>query len=297
MGIDAVAYINIEDANAGIDVTEAFSEFLNSRQIKNLILISKVNLEIAGKESERTVVVITPYNGKQTFMDHGQPAWKDQDKEMEKVVKNIGRAVYKSKQVQKNFLITENPEFFTDVDIFKNRRFPSFAGDLKIDKLAVPAFTKMEIPASKPGGLINNNLEKEIERYNNRVASANNVISSTMKSYPFKFDLVEYDGDEKKLYNQGYQYVLLNLHTTGFTIRELLNFEVDKSETDYITMKTKDGKAIMRTIPVNAPVYKFYVKHLITGDIYVGSKWDADESLDEALANHIQNFKEELKIR
>lgn len=297
MGIDAVMYLNAEDVTAGVDVTEAYSELLNSRQIKNLILLSRVNLKIGGNESERVVVVVTAYNGSKTFMSHGQPAWKDQDKDMAKVVKNLGRAVYRSKQEQKNFLITESPEFFTDVDIIKSRRFPSFAGDLKVDKLAVPMYTKVEIPQNRPGGAINNNIEKEIERYNARVESANNVLKSTLKNYPFAYEMVPFDGDEKKLFQQGFQYVLLNLHSTGYTIRELLNYEVDKSETDYITMKIKDGKTLLRTIPVNAPVYKFYVKHLATGDIYIGTKWDADETVDEALKNHIDNFKDELKIR
>ncbi len=297
MGIDAVMYLNMEDVMAGVDATEAFSEFLNSRQIKNLILLSKVNLKIAGKESERVVVVITPYNGGKSFMSHGQPAWKDQDKDQEKVVKNLGRAVYRSKQEQKNFLITETPEFFSDVDIIKSRRFPSFAVDLKIDKLAVPMYTKVEVPADRPGGVVNNNVEKEVEKYNAGVARANNVLESTLKNYPFSYEMVAFDGDEKKLYQQGFQYVLLNLHTTGYTIRELLNYEVDRTETDYITMKVKDGKTVLRTIPVSAPVYKFYVKHLATGDIYLGTKWDADETVDEALTNYINNFKDELKIR
>lgn len=297
MGIDAVMYLNMDDVMAGMDATAAFSEFLNSRQIKNLILLSKVNLKIAGKESERVVMVITPYNGKKSFMDNGQPAWKDQDKDQAKVVKTLGRAVYKSKQEQKNFLITETPEFFSDVDMIKSRSFPSFAVDLKIDKLAVPMYTKVEVPADRPAGIVNNNVEKEVEKYNAGVARANTVLENTLKNYPFNYELVAYDGDDKKLFQQGFQYVLLNLNTTGYTIRELLNYEVDKSETDYITMKMKDGKTLLRTIPVKAPVYKFYVKHLATGDIYLGTKWDADETVDEALANYINNFKDELKTR
>lgn len=297
MGIDAVMYLNMDDVMAGMDATAAFSEFLNSRQITNLILLSKVNVKIGGKESERVVIVITPYNGKKSFMGNGQPAWKDQDKDQAKVVKNLGRAVYKSKQEQKNFLITETPEFFSDVDMIKSRRFPSFAVDLKIDKLAVPMYTKVEVPADRPAGIVNNNVEKEVEKYNAGVARANTVLENTLKNYPFNYEPVAYDGDDKKLFQQGFQYVLLNLHTTGYTIRELLNYEVDKSETDYITMKMKDGKTLLRTIPVNAPVYKFYVKHLATGDIYLGTRWDADETVDEALANYINNFKDELKIR
>jgi hypothetical protein len=35
----------------------------------------------------------------------------------------------------------------------------------------------------------------------------------------------------------------------------------------------------------------------VTGDVYLGTKWDADETMDEALKNYIQNFKDELKIR
>lgn len=295
MGIDAVMYLNVDDIMSGIDAKEAFRQFFTDRQIQNLILLSKVNVRIGNRESERVVVVITPFSGTAEFMKNGQQAWKDQNKDLDKVMKTLGRTVFKSKQEKTSFLITESPEFFNDADIIHGRKFPSFAVDLKIDKMAIPMYTEIEVPANRPGGIINNNIEKEIQRYNSKLDRANENLKNAMGDYPFAYELVPFDGDEKKLFQQGFQYVLLNLHTTGRTIRELLNYEVDKNETDYITMKTEGAKTILRTIPVNAPVYKFYVKHLVTGDIYIGTKWDADETIEEALGNYLNNFKEELQ--
>ena len=62
-------------------------------------------------------------------------------------------------------------------------------------------------------------------------------------------------------------------------------------------MKNKDGKVTLRSIPVNAPVYKYYVKHLYTKDVYTGDKWDADETWEDALQNFIMKMKADLKLR
>jgi hypothetical protein len=34
-------------------------------------------------------------------------------------------------------------------------------------------------------------------------------------------------------------------------------------------------------------VYKYYVKHINSGDIYLGEQWDGDDTWQDALFNHI----------
>ena len=59
--------------------------------------------------------------------------------------------------------------------------------------------------------------------------------------------------------------------------------------------KKPDGTITLRTIPVEAPVYKFYIKNLLRNEVYVGESWDADETWQEALDNYLSAMVEELK--
>ena len=78
------------------------------------------------------------------------------------------------------------------------------------------------------------------------------------------------------IYNQGHQFALQIILGTGKTVRQMLNYETDPYETDYVTIK---AGSTLNTLPVEAVVYKYYVKHVYTKDVYLGSRWDADLSL------------------
>jgi len=43
-------------------------------------------------------------------------------------------------------------------------------------------------------------------------------------------------------------------------------------------------------IHAKAPIYKYYIKHIRTGEIYLGKQWDAAESWHEALNNYLNNL-------
>ena len=295
MGIDAVGYYYMDDLKSGTDPALFFAAELKKRKIENIILLSRVPLKIKGKPTERFVMVITPFNGENSFISHGQKAWKKQSKELEKVLKELGKDVYRSKQPKTNFLINDFPEFFEDADAVKGRRIPTYARDLKVRKLAISKSSLVEIPENRPGGLINKKVEKEIEEYNKKVVRDNARLESILKTYPLEYEIVEGKTD-KELYDAGFQYVLVKLNTTGTNIRRMLDYEIDPAETDFVTVKSKDGRVIIRSIPVNAPIYKYYVKHLYTKDVYVGTEWDADETWDDALQNFISKMKKDLKL-
>jgi len=62
-----------------------------------------------------------------------------------------------------------------------------------------------------------------------------------------------------------------------------------------VTVKQNGGRAILRSIPKRAPVYKYYIKHIYSGDVYLGTGWDADETWQEALQNHMDNLLKALE--
>lgn len=296
-GIDAVAYYNLGDVEAGKDASIKLAEELKSRQIENIILLSQVQLRIAGKDAERFAILITDFNEESSFISHGQEAYKEVAKDTEKLFKQFDRDIRKSGMTSQNHLISDQPEFFTGAgNIIKGKRAQGFAQDLKLDKLAVPQFEEATIPDNRPGGNANKNLEKEIEKNNKNVKRNNLTLKEIMNDYPYEYALVDPTTDEDKIRQDGYQFILLRMHTTGENVKEMLGYEVDPSETDYVTLQQNGGNIKMRHIPAKAPVYKYYIKHIYTGDVYLGNPWDADESWEDALANYIGNMKKDLNI-
>ena len=123
----------------------------------------------------------------------------------------------------------------------------------------------------------------------------NKELASIMETYKYDFGFVDRTTSDKDLMIAGYAYVLRRLHTSGLEIKRLLNYDVDEEEEYYITVKMLNGKPTMRYIPIKAPVYKYYIKNLKTGNIYLGRDWDADETWQESLKNVIYNIGKELK--
>lgn len=293
-GIDAVGYYYMEDVMAGKESTRAYSEQFKKREIKYLLLLNEVMLDIKGRLKKRYAVVITPFNEEADLMNNGQKAWKAQGNSLSRVLKKVEKEARRSSDKKENLLIIDVPEFFEPFNIIQGKRYEAYPVNLKVDKLAVPKLEEHNIPQDRPGGMLNNQLAKQLEEENQEIKKQNKVLNRIFLEYPYEYTIVDPDQTEEQLKNQRYQFVIYRLHSTGRNIRKMLGYEEDDAE-DYVTVKNKNGQIIMRTIPANAPVYKYYAKQLFTGDIYVGSKWDADEEWNEALENFLRNLKEEAE--
>ena len=105
------------------------------------------------------------------------------------------------------------------------------------------------------------------------------VLAQVMEPYPYEYDLVDPQISEDELRQKGYQFILLNLHTQAANIRKMLGYQ---------------GQA---NVPLpNKPVYKYYVKHIYTGDVYLGDTWDADPNWRTALINHLRSMKQDMTM-
>jgi len=290
LGIDPVKYYYMDDVLSGTEVTNSIAGEMKKREISNIIVLSHVRLEINNKDAERYVIVVTPFSGDANFMNNGQVAWKNQDKNFEKVLKALTKNAGKLGPPE-NLLVNDVPEYFESIDFIRGRRNESFSEDLRIDKLAVPKFEDIYIPQNAPGGMLNNVIKKQAEDYNKLVGGLNSKLDDVFKKYPYEYGITDPKMDEKALRAQGYDYILLRLNTSGESVKTLLGYELDDIMDDYVTVKqTSDGKTIFRSIPKTAPVYKYYIKHIYSGDVYLGTGWDADEFWFEALENHLNNL-------
>ena len=259
-GIDAVAYFKSAMVFAGLDVAQKVADFLTKREISFLIQVDF--------DAEGYSFLFTPFNGTNQFVNNGQPAWREIHTDLSTALQNIFRTAINSQPI-KNLLINNYPEDNFPITIIDGRRSDFFAIDLKVDKLAVPWFRHME----------NDSLLFHFFREN----------------YPFSYDMTEPGQDKKELRSKGFHYELCLIHTEGRIAREILGYPVG-SESAFTSVTYPNGELKLKTIPDRSPVYKFYLRHIESGNVFLGTKWDADVSWQDALRNHIKGFKAELKI-
>jgi len=296
IGIDPVAYVYFDNVFASPDVASAYADQFKKREIKYIIIISKLYLKIKNKESLRFVILITGFSNDQYFIKNGQKAYKDQEKDLEKAMKKIYGVTVRKEFVKTNNLIIDHPEYLHNIKILSGRRNQSYPVDLRVDRLAVPKFEETEIPGNRPGGILNNRIAKEMEKANEQVERQNFEMDRLFQNYEWEYELINPQMDDESLYRNGFLYKLVRISTTGNMIKKFMDYEMNDIETDYVTMiKKPDGSVTLRSIPINAPVHKFYIKSLARDEVYIGESWDADETWQDALKHYLANLIEKLQ--
>ena len=219
IGVDPVAYAYLDDVFANQEVSKAYADIFTKREIKYIIVLSKVWLKIKNKESLRYVIVITPYSKDPLFIANGQKAYKDQNKELEKAMKKIYGVTIRKDMPKSNNLIIDRPEYLQAFTIIKGIKYPSFPEDLRVDKLAVPKFEEVPIPSKRPGGILNNRIAKEIEKANAAVERQNFELDRLFQNYKWKYELIDPNKDKDQLYREGFLYQLVRIQSNGRMIK------------------------------------------------------------------------------
>jgi hypothetical protein len=260
-GVDAVFYFDIDELLAGKDVIAAFADYLNKRDITNLAFFEK--------SDKGYKVYLTTFNTKNTIIEENQYAWIGEHGYLSELLINIYRAAGGGTK-RKNMLINETPETDMEVNVIQGRRSDFYAIDMKVDELAIP----------KTG---NAAMDKSLEEI--------------FSVYPFKHKFTEPGLSERELRNKGSIYILCYVHTRGSIAKKVLGYDVGKSESAIVSVLFNDnGQTQLKNIDSDAFVYKFYFKHIDSGNVFLGTKWDADISWDQALKNQIRGFKAEFKV-
>lgn len=259
-GIDAVAYFENDLLMAGRDVSVAMAQYLVSREIANLVLILK--------NENGFQFYITAFNQKANFVEQDQSAWMDSNRSLEELLRNIYRTSSNG-LTRENFLINDYPETGLSINPITGTRGEFYAIDLKVDPLAVPKFGDPE-------------KDRELEEI--------------MKQYPFKYTLTEPNLSENELRRQGSLFALRFVHARAKVAKSLMGYNTTKSESAIASITYADSQPQVKNIPANTEVYKFYFKHIDSDNIYLGTKWDAETTWQQALINQIKGLKLELKI-
>jgi hypothetical protein len=260
-GIDAVAYFETDLLMAGRDVSVNMAQYLNGREIANLIVLQK---------SEGLYkMTLFEYNRKANFIEADAPTWVGQHRLLEELLKTLYLTTSNGGLKKENYLINDVPETGFAINAIEGRRNEFYAIDLKVDPLAVPKF----------GDEV---LDKELEEI--------------MKAYPFKYTLTDAGLSEAELRKQGYLFVLRFVKARARVAKQVLGYDVTKAESAIVSISYTGEQPELRNISVNADVYKYYFKHIDSGNVYLGTKWDADENWQQAIVNQLRGMKIELKI-
>ncbi len=275
MSIDPVLYIDYRDIISGTDATKAILNHLEERKISYLLTFGKNDnnqFDVNITSAKNFLKAASPVH-KSTYMAHV---------DLQRLLKNMANELIKAELQKTNFLMVEKPEILRDVKILENRKFEVHARDVNRLKLAVPKFQR--ITDDQIAALQN----KEVaNQYNLKVDRWNKDLESIMKEFPYKYEFVETTLSDD-LFRKGFQYALFHIETKGMMIKKMLNMATEQGETDYVSYTTQNS---LKRINVNTPVAKFYIKQVVTNDVYIGDKWDADVTWQESLRNYIFNFK------
>jgi hypothetical protein len=260
-GIDAIIHFELDMPFASRDVSKAFTDYLTKREITNLIFIEK--------DEQGYKITITLFAGKETIIEAGQNAWSTSNRLLKEALKTLYQTA-SGQQKKQNLLINDSPETDAKINPILGKRNEFYATDLKVDPLAVP----------KTG-------DEAIDRELEEIFKAN---------YPLKFKMTEPGVGEKDLRKQGQLYVMGFIYTRGSVAKELLGYDMSKTESAILSVTYPESQQQLKNIPSNTPVFKFYFKHIDSGNVFLGTKWDADLTWQQALLNQIRGMKVELRI-
>ena len=260
-GIDAIIHFELDMLFASRDVTKAFSDYLIKREITNLVFVEKGELGYR--------ITVTSFSGKENVIEPKQAAWSTTHRLLTEALKTLYTTA-SNQQKKQNLLINDLPENDAKIDPIVGKRNEFYATDLKVDPLAVP----------KTG---DETIDKELEEI-------------FTNNYPLKFKMTEPGVTEKELRRQGQLYVMGFIYTRGSVAKELLGYDMSKAESALLSVTYPSDSQQLKNIPSNTPVFKFYFKHIDSGNIFLGTKWDADVTWQQALLNHIRGMKAELRI-
>lgn len=255
-GIDAVAYYYIDDVISGPESYPAFLDAFDNRNLSHAAI-----LEYDGKNYTLTILKL---KDRTYLIKENQEAWRITGTDLTKMFGDLYRKAANSRQPHTNLLIIETPEYGQLVDVITGKRAEYYDLNLSSFTLGITAFTDTA------------------------------QINQVMKNYPYKWTYVPDDFDAKELRSDGIQYVLYFVNSTAKSAKTMLEYPFTPSETAYISEVVIDGKSQITSQNINANVYKFYIKQLSSKNTFIGKRWDAGYTWQEALTNYIYNLRNEL---
>ena len=221
------------------------------------------------KDKEEYQINFVPYNAKISWVEPGQSIWIVRSSGMRGLLATIFRALISS-QKRQNFLVNDFPERSGPLSAIGGRREEDCAPAIRVSKIAVPRMGDSDA-------------DNELEIF-------------LKENFHAKYELVASDASEKDLLEKEFVYLLRFIHTRGSLAKDILGYDMSKSESALATVSYPNGALQLRTIPSVNSIYKFYLKNIEEDVFYLGRKWDADVTWQAALKNYIDGYRAAGKL-
>lgn len=264
VGVDAVAYLPLNNYDVGMHTPQAFPEFIKTRGIENLIIFSAPHLK------GPYFIAILPFNKQNTLYNPGTSAFARLASDPKTVWQELG-SYFKTDQFRRtNLLVNENPEMFypTVAPGLIARSIPSQVAEFKIALKPYDAQRGQKEPVYRLHHshiFAADSLQQVLMRQNQALEALAADTTNTMA-------LVDRAATSAELRRAGFIYELQMVQGTEEEVSKWIPFP----------NRTKTGKQ---------RVYKFYLNDLRTNTIYVGKEWDASGDWFLALARFVEQIR------
>ncbi|WP_420317244.1 hypothetical protein [Ekhidna sp.] len=282
MGIDAILYLNDINLLASQSARKSYVDIFNKRKINNIIFLTKTK---NGFE-----LIIARYNESPEMIAGGSKVFYMASKDLYSLLLNVGKEVRRADNQITNFLIPERPNYIQGMSIVEKTLLKNYPGILRRSELAVERFTPLDTTNISEDGI-----RKKVLSYNSDIAKKNQELEEIMKSYPYKYLMIDPMSDDELKRNR-YQFLLRSACAPAQVVKQMLDYEVLPSETGFVSIiPIMPDQTKVKTIPREALVCKFYIRQNISKNVHVG-EWDADVSWQDALRNMIGNLIQEHNV-
>ncbi len=254
-GIDVVAAYHMGDIQSGPETEKALLQAFDDRNITHLVFI---------KQNPSNFVIRVAAFDKNSMIDPKIPVWETSAPDLSQALNQLYRAATNSGQELRNLLILNNALPGKLITPINGRRSEFYDLNLQSDKLAVLPFADTA------------------------------MIRQTMAYYPYKYEIVDPSRDERQLRSDGFQFILYFVHTTGESVREILDYDTDPNQESYESISFRDNQPYTLSFDKDLPVYKFYIKHIYSGNVFLGKTYDAAPDWQQSLTMYIANLRKEL---
>lgn len=260
-GIDAINYLDIDYVLSGTDPSAIYFNYFTTRDIRFFIILQK--------DANGYQCIFTEYSGTKAFVDKARRSWKQSDASFTELLRTIYRFTIAT-QKKANFLINDLPEMGAELRFFRDEPAQRYSADVRTFKTAIPRWG-------------NDADDKLLQAF-------------VKDNLPAKCELVDPDLTDAELEQKGYRLVLRLVHTRGDAARAILGYDVTQTASSLLTRYFAESEPKVKPIPAKKMVYKYYFKNTEYGNVFLGNKWDADESWQDALRNFILGMRLELKF-
>lgn len=268
VGIDAVAYFNLNRKFTLPDFEAGIPKLISDRKITNLIFL------IIGEEEQESIIGFGAYNGKSEMYDQSTPFWTRGFTDIKTVFEEMSLLFKTGAFRRTNLLVNDKPEFFDFARPSFAANYASFPPELGKKIIGVPT---LKSQSAKPGAhlLVADDFHHpEIPALT--LEDRNNALQAIAVDSLMNMQRVDLGSRTEAL-----------LRRDGVT--HFLYYVAGDSEYVYNLFRFKGRE----DIPANYLV-KFFLKDLRNKNIFLGRSWDASSDWQEALNSFMAQIEQEL---